>query len=108
MPPFKPPVRVALGRAGSVTHAVTGPERAAEILLNEWPAYPGSKHPVARKAVLKALEAARDPYAGAADVDREGRLQAAQADTRKETLSYGIRSVFATRVDLVIVHRTIR
>jgi len=63
MPPFSPPVRVALGKAGNVTHAVTSPERAADILLNEWPAQPGSKHLAARKAVLKALEAARDAKA---------------------------------------------
>ena len=63
MPRFSPPVRVVLSKAGNVTHAVTSAERAAQILLNEWPAQPGNKHPVARKAVLKALEAARDAKA---------------------------------------------
>ena len=63
MPTFSPPVRVALGKAGNVAHAVTSPERAAEILLLEWPVEPGSRHLAARKAVLAALQSARDAKA---------------------------------------------
>lgn len=60
MPDFSPPVRVALGKAGNITHVVTSAERAADILLNDWPSEGGRKHLAARKAVLRALEAARD------------------------------------------------
>jgi hypothetical protein len=60
---FSPPVRVALGKLGNVTFMVSTPERAAEVLLQEWPTEGGSKHLAARKAVLKALEAARDARA---------------------------------------------
>jgi len=42
---------------------VSTPERAAEVLLQEWPTEGGSKHLAARKAVLNALEAARDARA---------------------------------------------
>ena len=66
MPPFDPPVRVALGMAGNITQVVTSPERAAEILLGDWPADGGRKHLAARKALLKALEAARDAKADSA------------------------------------------
>ena len=62
---FSPPVRVALGRAGNVTHAVTTPERAAEILLNEWPGGAGAKNVAARKAVLHALMNMKDAMATA-------------------------------------------
>ncbi len=55
---FSPPVRVSLGRAGNVAHAVTSPEKAAEILLTGWPADWTSKHLAARKAVLQAMESA--------------------------------------------------
>ncbi len=60
---FSPPVRITLGRAGNVAHAVTSPEKAAEILLAEWPTGWTPKHLAARKAVLKAMENA---HAGAA------------------------------------------
>lgn len=63
MSQFSPPVRVALGKLGNVTFTVSTPERAAEVLLQEWPTEGGSKHLAARKAVLKALEAARDARA---------------------------------------------
>lgn len=63
MPEFSPPVRVALGKAGNITHVVTSAERAADILLNDWPAEGGRKHLAARRAVLRALEAARDAKA---------------------------------------------
>lgn len=55
---FSPPVRVSLGRAGNVAHAVTSPEKAAEILLTDWPVNWTSKHLAARKAVLQAMESA--------------------------------------------------
>ena len=57
---FDKPVRVALGRAGSVTFNVTTPEQAAEKLLMEWPVEAGKRHLAARKAVLKAMEHAHD------------------------------------------------
>jgi hypothetical protein len=60
---FSPPVRVALGKAGNVTHAVTRAERAAEILLNEWPARPTKKQLDARRAVLHALMNMKDAAA---------------------------------------------
>lgn len=60
---FFPPIRVALGKAGNVTHVVTSAERAADILLNDWPSQGGRKHLAARKAVLRALEAASDAKA---------------------------------------------
>ncbi len=93
MAQFSPPVRVALGKLGNVTFMVSTPERAAEVLLQEWPTDGGSKHLAARKAVLKALEAAgckggttgqegfwggsgrsRDLDAGAAEVGCQSRL----------------------------------
>ena len=73
---FSPPVRVLLGRAGNVAHAVTSPEKAAEILLTGWPVNWTSKHLAARKAVLQAMEStytaatvarARQAFAEAAD-----------------------------------------
>ncbi|MEX0406898.1 DUF982 domain-containing protein [Aquibium sp. LZ166] len=73
---FSPPVRVCLGRAGNVAHAVTSPEKAAEILLTDWPTGWTPKHLAARKAVLKAMESAyttatlaraRKAFAAAAD-----------------------------------------
>lgn len=73
---FSPPVRVSLGRAGNVAHSVTSPEKAAEILLTDWPTNWTAKHLAARKAVLKAMESAytaatlaraRDAFAEAAD-----------------------------------------
>lgn len=63
VPEFSPPVRVALGKAGNVTHVVTSAEKAADVLLNRWPTEGGRKHLAARKAVLRALEAARDAKA---------------------------------------------
>lgn len=63
VPVFTPPVRVALGKVGNITHVVTSAERAADILLNDWPTEGGRKHLAARKAVLRALEAARDAKA---------------------------------------------
>lgn len=63
MPEFSPPVRVTLSKAGNVTHVVTSAERAADILLNDWPSEGGRKHLAARKAVLRALEAAGDAKA---------------------------------------------
>lgn len=62
---FSPPVRVALGKAANVTHAVTRAERAAEILLNEWPASPTKKQMDARRAVLHALMNMKDATAAA-------------------------------------------
>ena len=55
---FSPPVRVSLGRAGNVAHAVASPKKAAEILLTGWPTDWTAKHLAARKAVLKAMESA--------------------------------------------------
>lgn len=63
MPELTPPVRVALGKTGNVTHVVTSAERAADILLNHWPSKGGRKHLASRRAVLRALEAARDAKA---------------------------------------------
>lgn len=60
MSEFTRPVRVVLGKAGNVTRVVTSAERAAHILLNDWPSEDGRKHLAARRAVLRALEAARD------------------------------------------------
>ncbi|APH74198.1 DUF982 domain-containing protein [Aquibium oceanicum] len=73
---FSPPVRVSLGRAGNVAHAVTSPEKAAEILLTDWPTNWTKKHLAARKAVLQSMESAftvgtltraRKAFADAAD-----------------------------------------
>lgn len=73
---FSTPVRVSLGRAGNVAHAITSPEKAAEILLTDWPTSWTAKHLAARKAVLKAMESAyttatlaraRNAFAEAAD-----------------------------------------
>ena len=57
---FSAPVHVALGRAGNVIRVVQSPERAAEVLLHEWPARITRKHVAAREAVLRALENAHD------------------------------------------------
>ncbi|MEO4000285.1 DUF982 domain-containing protein [Mesorhizobium sp. CAU 1732] len=57
---FEKPVRIALGRYGAVAHIVTSPRQAAEKLLMEWPTEPGKRHLAARKAVLEAMENARD------------------------------------------------
>ncbi|MEX0406783.1 DUF982 domain-containing protein [Aquibium sp. LZ166] len=54
---FSPPVRVTLGRAGNITHAVTSPEKAAEV-LTDWPTNWTAKHLAVRKAVLRAMESA--------------------------------------------------
>lgn len=55
---FSPPVRVSIGKAGNIAHGVASPEKAAEILLEQWPAPWGPKHLAARKAVLRAMESA--------------------------------------------------
>lgn len=60
---FSPPVRISLGRAGNVAHAVTSPEKAAEVLLTDWPTRWTPKHLAARKAVLNAMESAYTPAA---------------------------------------------
>jgi hypothetical protein len=51
------PVRLSAG----MTFNVTSPERAARILLTDWPGDPNTaKHRAARQALLKALEATGD------------------------------------------------
>ncbi len=57
---FSSPVRVSLGKAGNVAHAVTTPMRAAEILLSEWPTTWSGRHIETRKAVLEAMVRAHD------------------------------------------------
>lgn len=57
---FEKPVRVAAGPAGKVTTVVGDAERAARVLLDEWPGTPGAKHRAARRAVLAAMESVND------------------------------------------------
>ncbi|APH74168.1 DUF982 domain-containing protein [Aquibium oceanicum] len=70
---FSAHFRVSLGRAGNLAHAVTSPEKAAEILATDWPTNWTAKHLSVRKAVLKAMESAytvttaRKAFAEAAD-----------------------------------------
>lgn len=57
------PVRLTANQ----TFNVSDPEKAAEILLYEWPGdTAGSRHRAARRAVLKALENAKDAKASMA------------------------------------------
>jgi len=53
------PVRIERPDTGRPFN-VSNNNRAAELLLNEWPAEPGPKHLAARRAVLKAMEQALD------------------------------------------------
>lgn len=59
------PVRIERGNTGRPFN-VSNNNRAAELLLNEWPTKPGPKHLAARKAVLKAMEKALDAQRQAA------------------------------------------
>lgn len=47
-------VRVMIG--SSTTHNVTRPNRAADLLLNEWPDEGGPAYRKAKEAVLRAME----------------------------------------------------
>lgn len=76
---FDPPVRIELGKVGTA-HSVATPRRAAEILLAEWPAKPGARHLAARRAVLKALESARDARAAAKAAEEARAAFAAAAE----------------------------
>lgn len=55
---FDQPVRVALGRNGSMIHVVSNTKQAAEILANRWPAKAAgaSSHLAARRACAEALD----------------------------------------------------
>ena len=86
---FSPPVRLALSRAGNVAHAVTSPEKAAEILLTDWPTNWTPKHLAARKAVLKAMESAYT----AASIARARKAFAEAADEAGILLSEPPKSV---------------
>lgn len=61
---FDRPVGVAVDPRGNVTEHVTRTERAAEILLYEWPGDPGAKkHLAARKACIAVLEGLKEARA---------------------------------------------
>ena len=105
---FSPPVRVSLGRAGNVAHAVTSPEKAAEILLTDWPTDWTSKHLAARKAVLKAMQSAytaatiaraRKAFAEAADEAGILLPEPPKSVARQGAKSPGIRSKRKLRRD---------
>lgn len=69
------PVRIERGGSGRPFH-VSNNNRAADLLLNEWPTEPGPKHLKARNAVLAAMEKALDAKRQAAA--RKAFLEAAE------------------------------
>jgi hypothetical protein len=58
---FDEPVRVSLGKAGTI-HSVERVAQAADILLHRWPASTGRMHIAARKACLAVLEGLKDAH----------------------------------------------
>lgn len=72
------PVRIERPDTGR-PFGVSNNNRAAELLLNEWPTEPGPKHLAARKAVLKAMEKALDAKRQAAKMSAD-RFDLAEAD----------------------------
>lgn len=68
------PVRVMIG--GSTIYNVGRIERAAELLLGEWPIETGPAHMAAQKAILEALE--NPASAGAATAARQAFEEAAR------------------------------
>lgn len=59
---WRSPVIVMAGK-DFIPYRVTNAARAAEILLEHWPAEPGPKHLAARKVMLDCLSGKCDPEA---------------------------------------------
>lgn len=71
------PVRIERPDTGRPFN-VSNNNRAADLLLHQWPTEPGPKHLAARKAVLKAMESALDAarQAKAREAFREAAIEA--------------------------------